>query len=417
MKLNLGQLQKINDTNNFIIEWCDYFSDFKDELIFSDDRVKEIVENEEEIECLEYRFPGLDEFFEFEISDLLTLTDEIKSIEIISNGYIKTRLRSYYIVTPLNTDEEQIIQEYYDLNLNWSNDIKLNFIQESFIVGLAATKLKEYDAEYWGTIFEYYAIEIVYDRTEDILTSEEEQQLIISYLFEVADSTGHALILSEIKNPINQYEILQDEAEENYNFALRPLEPYNEGMKLFISAVQINDLELKFLNFYKVLELFSPVALNIEANELMRKKLDAPKSMFEQGDYIKSIYELASSVTNRINDEDLIKASFNTCFDFIGLSDKLPESLIKRIKKQISAKELSYKLNSQEIATACNVAAKVIYKTRNKVVHAKSNFITTGYEIESEELTQLNKFMKEASSQAIRWYSRQPAHLKISILG
>ena len=70
------------------------------------------------------------------------------------------------------------------------------------------------------------------------------------------------------------------------------LEEYNEGMRLFTSAVQIKEAELKFLNFYKVLEHFSPIAVNIEANELMRKKLDSPKSKFEDGDFIRSIFQL-----------------------------------------------------------------------------------------------------------------------------
>ena len=187
-------------------------------------------------------------------------------------------------------------------------------------------------------------------------------------------------------------------------------------MKLFVSAVQIEDPELKFLNFYKVLEHFSPIAVNIEANELMRKKLDAPKSSFEDGDYIRSIFELANSMRDRFNDEDLIKASFNTCFDLVGLFNKLPETIKKKIKKHIGASELTYSTDKQKITTASNIAGKIIYKTRNKVVHAKSNFTLTGDEVSPSEFTELNDFMKEASSQAVRWYSRQPNHLKLEII-
>ena len=73
------------------------------------------------------------------------------------------------------------------------------------------------------------------------------------------------------------------------------------------------------MNFYKVLEHFAPIAVNIEANELMRKKLDSPKKDFEDGDFIRSIYNLANAMKSKFNDEDLIKATFSSCFDFIHL--------------------------------------------------------------------------------------------------
>lgn len=257
------------------------------------------------------------------------------------------------------------------------------------------------------------AIEVIYENKDKILTEIQELELINSFVFEVADSSGFALTFSEIRNPMDDYYDYEEEEEKSLSNKLRELEPYNEGMKLFVSAIQIKDPELKFLNFYKVLEHFSPIAVNIEANELMRKKLDSPKSSFEDGDFIRSIFELANSMRDRFNDEDLIKASFSTCFDIVGLFDKLPESIKKKIKKHIGVPELSYSIDKQKITTASNIAAKIIYKTRNKVVHAKSNFKLTGEEISSSEYSQLNSFMKEASSQAIRWYTRQPNHLKL----
>jgi hypothetical protein len=260
------------------------------------------------------------------------------------------------------------------------------------------------------------AIEIIYEKKENILEDKLEKSLINSYIFELADSTNIALSLSEIRNPRDEFEELREEAELNYTSDLRELESYNEGMKMFVSAVQIEDHELKFLNFYKVLEHFSPIAVNIEANELMRKKLDSPKSSFENGDFIRSIFELANSMRDRYNDEDLIKASFNSCFDFIGLYNILPESIKKKIRKQLGGQELDYSTDKQKISTSCNIAAKIIYKTRNKVVHAKSNFSLTGDEIQSEEMEDLNNFMQEASSQAIRWYNRQPEHMKLEII-
>lgn len=325
-------------------------------------------------------------------------------------------MQSYYIVGATERNEDYILKEYLNIQVTSLKGIEINLIDESFIIGLAATKLEEYDSDFWGTINQYLAIEIIYESKEYVLETDKELELVNSYIFEIADNADIALSLSEIRNIVYDFEDLAEHAEENYAEVSTELEPYNEGMRLFVSAVQIKDPELKFLNFYKVLEHFSPIAVNIEANELMRKKLDTPKSSFEDGDFIRSIFELANSMRDRFNDEDLIKAAFNTCFDFIGLFSKLPESIKRRIKKHLGIQDLNYSTDKQKINTSTNIAGKIIYQTRNKVVHAKSNFTLSGDEISSEEIDQLNDFMKHASSQAIRWYSRQPKHLKLDII-
>lgn len=416
MKLNNEQLLLLNSVNRFIMEWCPYFADFEEDLIFSEERIREIIDEEEDIDSIRYDFPGVDDFTDMKIEDLLELSNEIRSIRIENNSIIRTELRSYHIVSATETDDDYIMREYFDFQIPSLEGIKIVILNNSFIVGLAATKLEEYDREYWGTINQYLVIEITYDSKANVLETIEEQHLVNSCFFEIADSTGIALTSSEIRNLASDFEAQREEAEESISSTLRALEPFNDGMKLFVSAVQVKDPELKFLNFYKVLEHFSPIAVNIEANELMRKKLDSPKSSFEKGDYIRSIFELANSMRDRFNDEDLIKAAINTCFDFIGLFDKLPESIKRLIKKNISTQEFNYSTDRQKVTTASNIAGRIIYKTRNKVVHAKSNFTLTGEEIGPAEMVQLNEFMKEASSQAIRWYSRLPEHLKLEII-
>ena len=416
MKLNIDQINRINEANNFIIKWCDFYEDYEEDLIFSKERIAEIIEEQEDIESIDLPFGGEVNDTYIETNDFLEICDEIKHIEIVNNGFIKTDLRRYYIVTATHSNEDYIIREIHDLQLlNPHKGTTIDLVENSIIVGLVATKLEEYDRHYWGTISQYLAVEITYENHQSILPPHKEEELVNSYLFEVADSCGISLCFDEIRCQVYDLDELREKTEQNPP-VLRELEPYNEGMQLFTSAVQIQEQELKFLCFYKVLEHFAPIAVNIEANELMRKKLDAPKSSFEDGDYIRSIFTLANSMRDKFNDEDLIKASFNNCFDFVGLFNKLLESIKKKIKKQLKLQEITYFLDKQQITTACNITGKIIYKTRNKVVHAKSNFQLTGNEVATSELAELNSFMKEASSQAIRWYSRQPNHLKLEII-
>lgn len=411
MKPTKEQLENIDKTLKWIFEYCPDLQDYNEDAIFGEERIREIIEEEEDIDVIEFSFLGEQEVFLLEVDEFLKLSDQIITIQIVDNGLVRTKNHSYYIVSANEPKDNFFLREYHNVKLQ-KEKIKLDVIGESFIIGLAASKLGLYDDDYWGTATEYQCVEIIYEEDKEKLDDSEELKILNSYLFEIADASDVALIRSEIHLPEEYYPLEDDE----YYESLRELEPYNEGMRLFTSAVQIKDAELKFLNFYKVLEHFSPIAVNIEANELMRKKLDSPKSKFEDGDFIRSIFQLANSMRDRYNDEDLIKAAFLTCLDFIGLFENLPESIQKKIRGHLKIKNIEYGMDKQLITAASIMAAKIIYKTRNKVVHAKSNFTPDGDEIPSEDFHKLNEFMKSASSQAIRWYSRQPTHLKQEII-
>jgi hypothetical protein len=411
MKPTREQLELLNKTFNWIFNYCPDLLDYNEDLIYTSERIDEIIDEEEDIEGIEIMFMGEQEPIFVSIEHFLYLSDQIQTIKIINNGLVRTKNHSYYIVSANDSKDIFLLSEYHNVYIK-KGKITLDIINESVVIGLAASKLELYDSDYWGTAREYQIVQIVYDDEKERLSDSEELELLNSYLFEIADSSNIALSQSEIHLPDEYY--YNDN--EDSNESLRELEPYNEGMRLFTSAVQIKDIELKFLNFYKVLEHFSPIAVNIEANELMRKKLDSPKNKFEDGDFIRSIFQLANSMRDRYNDEDLIKAAFATCFDFVGLFKDLPDPIQKKIAGHLKIKEVSYNLDRQQINTATNMVAKIIYKTRNKVVHAKSNFVADGDEMSGTDLEQLNHFMKLAASQSIRWYSRQPSHLKREII-
>jgi hypothetical protein len=416
MILNQEQLTEINNTLEFILHYAPFFqdNDYCDDILFSQDHINYIVENSEDINSVSIYFPG-DEDTEISIDEIIELSEDIKTIEVVDSGHIKTVNKTYYIVSANDEFFEHSLCEYHSLKLSPKKGVEIKLLNESLIIGLVATKLEQYDSDYSRTYSGFTAIEITYKQPSDRLSNEKELELVNSFIFEIADSTDMALSKSEIYCPTLDYIDIEDNVEKIEE--LRPLVPSNEGMKYFTSAIQIDDLELKFLSFYKVLEHFSPISLKIEAYELMRKKLDTPRASFDNGDYIKSIFDLANSTLGRFGDEDLIKSAFLGCFDFIGLFEKLPEKIKNNIKKQIKVQVIDYSLDPQKIITASNIAAKIIYKTRNSVVHAKSNFGGSKDDINiSNELDELNRFMKEASSQAIRWYSRLPEHQKIEII-
>lgn len=414
MKPTKEIFEKINSSLLKIIEFAPNLKDHNyDEIFYNDDKINEIFENEEEIEdFISFQFPGEFETTDIYIDDFIKLGDEMDSIKIENNGYIKTEKNRYFVVSFNSFFSDLKNYHLPDIECILENyDIKLD--TEPYIIGIAATKLNLYNEDYWSAIGSYICIKISLKNNIE-LNYNEEIDIVNSFIFEISDKYNIALSFSDIYY-LNEYD--DDEIENTEK--IESIMPFNEGMKIFTSAVQINDNELKFLNFYKVLEHFAPIAVNIEANELMRKKLDIPRNEHDNGDYIRSIYTLANLMKSKFNDEDLIKATFLNCFDFVYAFKFLPESLQFKIKKQLKIEkdiEFDYFIDRQTIESASNIVAKTIYKTRNKFVHAKSNFEHKVEEFNETELEQLNKFMKLIASLTIKWYSRQPSHMKLNII-
>lgn len=407
MQIDKTVLSDIKRGCDYLIENYDHFADYRDDLEFSDN-----PDDYNDFDYIPFYFPGEYDYIEVHVTNFLRLVDEFPTLEVVNKGRIKTKSLTYQIVSAANADEEHVIKYFHDFSLSLDNGIHIDVVEESFIVGLAAIKLDAYENDILGSIRPYLAVEIDYPEDLKKLSKQEEEDLIKSYLFEIADSSGISLKYSEINDFDFDHEAWEKEMKEQAVENLRNLEPYNEGMRLFVSALQIEDPELKLLNFYKILEHFAPIVVNIEGNELMRKKLDVAQTKTLDGDFIRSIFDLAKSFEEKFHDEELIKSIFNVSFDFVGLFEHLPNSIRKQVRKQAKFEKLTYETNNDKIAIACNMVAKILYETRNKVVHSKSNFSTNGNECPSSDLNQFNEFLKHASSQTIRWYNRLPKHQK-----
>ena len=226
MILTREQLNQLNSTNRFIIDWCDWFTDYEEDLIYTDERIEEVLSNNEEISELHYMFPGEFDWTVIEIDEFFKLSEDLKEIEIVNSGIIKTRFRRYYVVDANDPDASHLIRNVIDVKTELPNGTTVEIVNEPFIVGLAATRMNEYESDEWGAISPYIAIEIVYKNEEDILEEDKEKELVNSFIFEIADSFNIALDYSEIRNPIYDYEDIEEEAELVED--LRGLEEYNE---------------------------------------------------------------------------------------------------------------------------------------------------------------------------------------------
>lgn len=380
-----------------------YFTEDLFELEIGDDKIY-------------FPLPGEDDVFFMSIEDLIEFDWQMESFEIIDNGRIRTTTLTYQIVKAETEDLEFYLKNTTDFYQE-VDGIELRIVEAPVYVAIACILLDSLHVEYGSGYEHYTVIEIIYEDKREKLTLEQESGLIYSYLFEIADTTGFIYYLSKIQD--NDPELTkkiesilakkeEDDAESEEFIKLKPLLKFNEATRLYVSGLQTHDKELRLLNFYKIFEFFAPIVISIESYELLSKKLDSPKAMNPQRDYLESIFTLVNSTNQRLKDNELIKSVFNKCFDIVELFSDLPNSIQKKVLGIIKERELTYETSKEKLSQACNIIASIVYSSRNKVVHAKSNFEPTGDECPTDEIEQLNIFLKKASAITIRWYNRLP---------
>lgn len=402
-EINEDNIEEINSWVSQLIKNIEYFDEDSFEIELGE-------------ETIHIPLPGEDAGESYDINEFLNFGWEMSGFKIIDNGRIQTTSKSYQIIKAESEDLEYYLKntsEFYQR----INGIELRIVEAPILIAIACTELGSYHKDF-GTNYEnYLTIEIQYEDKREKLTEVEETELIYSYLFEIADSTGLIFYLSKIRENDPELEekieeiiysdgITPENKKNDDEYILKPLLSFNESMKLYVSALQTTDKELRLLNFYKILEYYAPIVINMDAFELLAKKLDSPRVLKPNRKYLKSIFDLVNSTNQRLRDSELIKSVFNTCFDIIDTFDYLPNSIKTKVLGAIKEKELNYEIKSEKISQVANMIATILYSTRNQVVHAKSNFSATGNECLHKDIEQLNEFLKEITARTIRWYTK-----------
>ena len=333
--------------------------------------------------------------------EFLQVIDEYNSLKISSDGcFVRTKRRTSRIVIPISTRAHIASHSDKKLIMNLEDGTAISLKPMSFWVTVAALKSGAYDADFMPAE-SYRSVELYYPLSAERLSEKEEEGVIDSFLFELAASENFIFQKAGLSLD-HPWDNEEDDSEFTPKF--RPLESFNEGMRLFLAAVPIEDPELRLLSLFKVLEFFAPIVLALDGNEALRKKLDSPLALSPNANYLKSIFDLVESLDERKSDSQMIRLLFETCLDFVELSKMLPHP---------SFNEINYADKKTNIDAQLKAAAEALVATRNQVAHAKSDYKSTGSELPLNSLPDFNEFLEAAAVQTIRWYNRLPTHLKL----
>jgi len=364
------------------------------------DDVKGDLESLAECGEIELDIPGESNLAPYPVDAIIAEAAECQSLEEGKLLTLRSRTKAWQVVSAASDLANAV--EYYEkfLQVQTDSNITLKLTRNSLPVALLACRVGAYHKDWYGAMSGHMVVEADFSQFSGPRSEEGDANLIQSFLFELAAS--HDVVLK----PSVLTEVVEDfpREEEEVQFTLRPVEPFNEGMRLFLAAAQVGDTELRLFSFYKVLEHFSPIVLNLEAYELMRKKLDSPAALRSDGNFIRSVFTLTQGVAeSRRNERDMLKSVLLTCIDLIELGQFLPPSL---------ARNLTYSSPSKDVENWARDIAECIYATRNQVAHAKATYDLRGTECPTDELPQLTEFVRAAAAATVRWYNHLPDHQK-----
>ena len=300
----------------------------------------------------------------------------------------------------------------------------VNIVSNPFLVGLINAKNGNCDQDYGVyCCLEYTALELKYS-DERRLSKEEEDQQLERITFFLTKVLGCAVYISEvidINSKYDYYSVVENvEDEENDDsfdtiVKVTDLMAYNPMMKLYKQALAAEDEEIKFLQYYKIIEYISPIVAKLSAYDKLNKRLDFLATSCRNHEYLDSIFSITRKYDQDLKDDYLAISVIQTCVDILPLWQFVPERLRKRIRKNLSLKRdgLDDTISDEQLASLQKQIARMLYATRNSIVHAKSNYEPNGYELEDDELEDGNKMMDIITMSIIQWNERQPESYKI----
>lgn len=341
------------------------------------------------------------------VDDFLTYTNDLDNLVKIDDSTVRTgNIRQ----TILAVDSYYYDYLVPDISFQ-DNLLEMQIKEDPVLIGLISSKEGIYNEDFGVyPCSQYLAIELRY-KSEERYTFEEEDELITRFLYYIASKY-------DVSIDVGTYEYWDDitgeKKPEDHQVNIDSLIPYSEAMTYYSNAICINDPDIQFHHLYKIIEHFSPVVSKKMAYERLNQKLDTLSVVSRDYHYLDSLLELAKKYEISLKDKELCKTILLECIDIEPLFGLLPETVQKGVSKRCSFNiEDLEKCSSDDLSKIKADLGEIIYATRNRIVHAKSNWGGSEKACLGKDMVKLNEFMKALAQCLIVWNGRQPKEFRV----
>lgn len=220
-----------------------------------------------------------------------------------------------------------------------------------------------------------------------------------AFLFELSGSFG--LDFEVDPRPTVEYED-PEELDWRFSYDARP-RPLLLGMgmpellRLYNKAAVATDEEIKILYLAKVVEYVSQTVVEQRAYEAIRAKLLSPRSLSPDAAFVAELRAIVEEQRAFRKDREAVRQATIVCCDATELSGLAPPFLGK-------LRETSPGDAPKKKEEALAELGASLFATRNRIAHAKANYVPTGEECPAEQMAAFAECAKLAAQQAVRWY-------------
>ena len=420
MKISIEDLKRIQEWLKMLSDYCIELSDsdgYLDEEEYSE------LPDKMEIEDIPLEFPDDQEVTVVPTEDFVTYMSEMDMIRRVGDCIVRT---DHVIQTVINSNRLGYYgfdDRLYSMKFRGEN-FDAAIIESPFLVGVMNAKEGRYDEDFGiGSCYSYTAIEII---TEDVMDDSSILQLVEKICFYLTTKLDVAVYpwpghdISEIYDRMDDYYDEDNNNEESEDgdviIDVDELPGYTPLLKMYRQAAGVDDPEIQFLQYYKIIEFVSPVVARFVAYEQLNKKLDLLPAIKRDYKYLESIIAVVHRYDKDMRDNALAASVIENCVDVLPLYEMLPERLRKMVRGNVKLQKdslTSADVNDEQLRGIKGNVAAIFYATRNSIVHAKSNYEVTGNEMTADELPTGNDIMKIIALSIINWNQRQAEGFRV----
>lgn len=181
----------------------------------------------------------------------------------------------------------------------------------------------------------------------------------------------------------------------------------SELSTLWLRGNQVGDVASAIVAYTRVIEFVSATASRTDSHTRLRLLLGSEEAVSTPAGFLDRILSETEEFV-RVNraDKELLRVAISAACVPTLLADRMAA-----IKPEIAKKLKSG--NEAEKRAGMSEFAKILYATRNSLVHAKTNYKATGLEISENRLPEFAPVVRHAALMAMRWFYQQPEHTRV----
>ena len=397
----------------------------KDGIVFADDGYLSEEEYDEipddlVIDDIGLEFPDDMDYCHYTVEDFMRYMTEYRSIKRVDRKTVKTK---HCLQTVISSSRIGFyaFQDRLTAFTFSGNGINARVVSDPFLIGVMNAREHLYDEDFGtGACEPYWAIEV---NSMDEIDLKRAEDLVERICFFLTFKLGVEIYPSEVFDFSQYYEEMDelyvddDEAESEESVIDISSLPHNNPLhKLYRQARGIENAQIRFLQYYKVIEQVSIQVAKVAAFGNLMNKIDGLPDVLTDSDLLNPFLAILRDYDTRIEDDTLASSVIENCIEVVKLYELLPARLRKMINANFKSRNtplIEGSFTDDQVLSLCKQIGAMLYSTRNRIVHAKANYITKNNEIRDDELDVANELMDTLCRSIIRWNLKQPEGFRL----